>query len=418
MEKDDIMSIHAQDIEYSAQGSEDIEKDSKLENFEIDDKEPVLGPNELYPPDRGWRRLIDYSPSTIAWISSIEMFIIVFLGIIVGPVYDIVGPKPLVYPGTILMAVGMMMTSLCTEFYQFILAQAICTGIGSALLLNPCFSAVSAWFMHSRATALGITTAGASTGGVIIPIVFRKIEVQAGFAWSMRVVAFLSLALGLTSCACISSRIKPPGRRTIPFKRTYVYPFKNIPFSLASLAVFILFFAAYVPNNYIPSFAVYNGFSPSMGAYLSSIQNAGSTLGRILPGIAADRVGRFNMYIGSSIITTAVLLAFWLTSTGHVPIIIFSGLYGFVAGPVMSVWQSMIAEVSPPEEMGARLGMVNAISAFSCLCGIPIAGAILDGNGGKYTGMAIYTAVLMLTSGAIATLARLYYTNGVVFVRK
>jgi hypothetical protein len=72
-------------------------------------------------------QLRDYSSSTIAWIPSIQIFVMFFPGPIVGWVFDNYGPKYILIFGTFFHVFGLMMTSLCTEYYQLILAQAVCS---------------------------------------------------------------------------------------------------------------------------------------------------------------------------------------------------------------------------------------------------------------------------------------------------
>jgi MFS family permease len=46
-----------------------------------------------------------------------------FFGPVIGKIFDNYGPRWLLLSGTILEVFGLMMTSLSSEYYQFILAQ-------------------------------------------------------------------------------------------------------------------------------------------------------------------------------------------------------------------------------------------------------------------------------------------------------
>jgi MFS family permease len=138
-------------------------------------------------------QLRDYSPSTVAWIPSIQIFMMFLPGPIVGWVFDNYGPKHIIIFGTFFHVFGLMMTSLCTEYYQFILAQGICSPLGLNCIFQAGTSSVPSWFLKRRGMAYGILAAGSGLGGLILPIMASHLIPSIGFAWTMRTIAFLIL---------------------------------------------------------------------------------------------------------------------------------------------------------------------------------------------------------------------------------
>jgi hypothetical protein len=116
-------------------------------------------------------QLRSYSPSTVSWISSLEAFFMFAGGPVIGKLYDNYGPRWLLLGGTFLHVFGLMMTSLASQYYQFILAQGICSPIGASMIFYPAMSTITTWFFEKRAFAFGIIAAGSSLGGVVFPIV-------------------------------------------------------------------------------------------------------------------------------------------------------------------------------------------------------------------------------------------------------
>lgn len=110
-------------------------------------------------------QLRQYSPSTIAWIPSCEIFVMFLPGPIVGFFYDNHGPKYLLVFGTFFHVLGLMMTSLAREYYQFILAQGICSPLGLNCIFAAASSSVTTWFFRKRGLAFGIMAAGSGLGG-------------------------------------------------------------------------------------------------------------------------------------------------------------------------------------------------------------------------------------------------------------
>lgn len=81
--------------------------------------------------------LSSYSASTVAWIPSLQIFFIFAMGPIVGKFYDSHGPRPLLLLGSFLHVFGIMMASISTRYYQFLLSQGVCSAIGVAFIFQP-----------------------------------------------------------------------------------------------------------------------------------------------------------------------------------------------------------------------------------------------------------------------------------------
>ena len=61
---------------------------------------------------------------------------------VAGWMFDNYGPRLPCMIGTVLHVVGLMMASLSKEYYQFMLSQSVCSGIGASLVFTPCMTAV------------------------------------------------------------------------------------------------------------------------------------------------------------------------------------------------------------------------------------------------------------------------------------
>ncbi len=109
-------------------------------------------------------RLQSCSDSQIAWIGSIQGFLLLVVSVITGPLYDAGYLRALVCGGTFLTILGMMMTSICQTYGQLLVAQGIVVGIGDGLLFLPSIVIVSQYFEKRRALATGIASMGSSIG--------------------------------------------------------------------------------------------------------------------------------------------------------------------------------------------------------------------------------------------------------------
>lgn len=141
-------------------------------------------------------QLRNYSPSTIAWIPSIQILVMFLPGPLVGWIYDNHGPRGILIVGTFFHVFGLMMTSLCTEYYQFILAQGICSPLGLNCIFQAGTSTIPTWFLKKRGLAYGIMAAGSGLGGIIFPIMATHLIPQIGYAWTMRSKSLQTLIIG------------------------------------------------------------------------------------------------------------------------------------------------------------------------------------------------------------------------------
>lgn len=62
------------------------------------------------------------------------------------------------------MVIGLMMTSLCTEFWQLLLAQGVAFGVGSGLIYIPGLALVTTLFTTKKPFAVGLLSTGTSVG--------------------------------------------------------------------------------------------------------------------------------------------------------------------------------------------------------------------------------------------------------------
>lgn len=86
------------------------------------------------------------------------------IGVLSGPLFDLGFFRPMLYLGNFLVVLGIMMLSLCKEYYQVFLAQGVCIGLGAGLLYIPSLALVGIWFDKKRALAMGFVMSGIAVG--------------------------------------------------------------------------------------------------------------------------------------------------------------------------------------------------------------------------------------------------------------
>jgi MFS family permease len=300
-----------------------------------------------------------HSPSTVAWIGSIQAFAQFSATLASGPLTDRYGPMVILWPFSILLVVAMMLTSLCTELYQFILCQGVLLGIPCGLIFAPALAVIGHYFFNKRALAMSLASTGSPVGGIIFPVVLNNLIPSIGFAWAQRVCGFLSLALLLVAAVFI----RPTGmrRKNSLFLlgafakpayylqvRVFSYPFcvwQQLTNALQVAALFMVVLGLWTPYFYIATYGIEHGMSVRLANYLFALINAGSFVGRVSGGFLASWVGQFNVITASCYIS-AILLFVWLGITSTTGLIVLAILFGASSGIIIALMMSTIAHTA------------------------------------------------------------------------
>lgn len=252
----------------------------------------------------------------------------------------------LLIAGSLAMLIAVFMTSLCKEYYQFFLAQALLLGASMSFLFCPAIAAVSRYFHKNKGLAMGITVGGSSLGGVIWPIAINELLNKDGvsFGWTLRAVGFIMLPL-LAIAVLTVSMPKAQNEQTghdnqhqeprESEQRDKIAPLKHIvkntTFLLLCGGLAICYLGMFSPFFYVTSYAESLGHSTNFSFYLISIVNAASLFGRILPGFLADRYGHFNL-CGLAALFSGIIAFCWTPVKSTAGLAIWSLAYGFSSG--------------------------------------------------------------------------------------
>ncbi|KAJ8103781.1 major facilitator superfamily domain-containing protein [Lipomyces tetrasporus] len=334
-------------------------------------------------------QLSHYTEGDISWIFSVFSFLFFFCGVQIGPIFDTYGLKPLVIPGSIGFSLSIMLFSLSNEYYQFFLSFSVLGGISCSLLFTPAIAAVNQWFNVRRGLATGIATTGGGFGGVIFPIVVRDLIPKVGFGWALRIVGFICLVTSTLAVLCLRTRFpsNKASSATIDLSS-----FKDRRFAATACATFMIEWALQIPQTYFTSFALYKNVDSTFAYQMIAILNGASVLGRWLPGYIADRFGRFNTMIATIFMCAVFSLSLWMASaavdgTNTGLMIAYMVCFGFASGSGISLTPVCLAQISDMREYGKRYGTTFSFASLGTLTGVPIAGAILKAQNGRYEGL-------------------------------
>lgn len=360
--------------------------------------------------------LFTQTSSNIAWIGSIQAYCVLLVGAFSGPIYDRGYLRVLLIIGSFGIVFGHMMLSLCHEYWQVILAQGFCIGIGAGCLFVPAVAILPTYFSTRLGLAVGLAASGSSMGGIIYPIVFYRLIDKIGYGWTVRVCGFIALATLFIPIFLMKMRVKPARARALIDWSA----FTDVPYMVFTVATLIGFIGLYVVTFYISYFGQSQGITDtSLSFYLVPILNAGSVFGRTIPNAMADKLGVFNMILPGALVMS--ILIFCLIAVKSVAgIVIVTLLFGFFSGVFIALPPVCFVMLTKDKsKIGTRIGMGFGIVGFSVLASAPGGGNILGTNAADldWTGLWVYGGVASAVAGLLYLGLRMYLAKGKLVVK-
>ncbi|KAG1823557.1 MFS general substrate transporter [Suillus subaureus] len=323
--------------------------------------------------------LTNSTPSAIAWIGSVNGFLLLSSGLVSGRMVDRGTFYPVMKIGCLLQCFFLFMLSLAKpgEYYQIFLSQGIGFGIAIGLTNVPSIAVVSHHFQRRRAVAMGIVAAGASLGSILHPVMLNNlINGRLGFANGVRASAGLSGGLLFIANLLMRTRL-PPQSKAVNYTRVLQNSSRDGAYICACVGLAAFEVGFFFETFYLQLDSTLHGLSRRFSFYSLTILHSGSFIGRLTAGIVSAYVGIPNTFVGSSLISSAVIFAM-VGLHSVVSVVMIAVSYGFFSGGLVAMMGPLISYLTPEiSHIGARMGIAFAISSFGSLLGPPICGAFL-----------------------------------------
>ncbi|KAI1380458.1 MFS general substrate transporter [Hypoxylon crocopeplum] len=335
--------------------------------------------------------LNSHSASSISWIGTTQGFLLSVVALISGPLYDRGYIKSLMYVGTFLSVVGLLATSFADQYSWTFLSFGVIVGLGCGAIYVPGLAIVQDYFTEHAVFATGLSSSGSSIGGIIYPVLFRRLLGSTGFAWTCRIFALMNGVLLLAACLIMKPHKRIEESAEKPFNWRTFFDSKLLLFGSCGLFMDI---GIDVPFYFIPTFALRElNLSSEVADFLLAAMNGSSLLGRL----SLNLIAGYTMPVWVwqfSILASCVLLFCWFTVQSLAGIVTFIVFYGFFVGGLISLVPPSVHSTFPESDVfGARLGLVEGFQGVGFLIGPPIAGAILETEA-KYLGVSLFLGTI------------------------
>ena len=127
-----------------------------------------------------YEETLGVAPSAVSWIGTVQIFTLLVVGTFSGRASDAGLVHEAVFAGTLLIVLGLFMTSLSTQYYQLFLSQGICVGLGMGILYMPGLSVPASYFKEKKSLAVAVIASGAGSGGLVYPAMVQQLLSRIG----------------------------------------------------------------------------------------------------------------------------------------------------------------------------------------------------------------------------------------------
>lgn len=381
----------------------------------------VHGFSALFKPiasELGFSRAVTSAPASLIRLEGgLE-------GPVAGWASDKFGPKWIVFLGTFLMGLGLVLMNLMNSVWAFYLVWGAIVGTGTNLALHlPLDTAISNWFVKKRGIALGIkNTLMGSSGALVLPLVAWLITIQ-GWRTTCFIGGLTIWIVGLPLVWFFMKQHRPEYYGLLPDGATleeavdtsqmidrgvkYATEAEEVEFTLRQAmrtpAYWLLIVAFGVHSAVIPTISLHCipfltdiGIDPIKAAAMMAIISLAGTLSRFPSGFLTDRVNpsHLRFLLGVSFLFEAAGITIFLLNQTIAMIYVWFILHGIGMGAVWTILSPMRGRYFGRKAFGSIYGS-SALFMMPIGVAAPIyAGWVYDSTGSYITVFKLFAALL------------------------
>ncbi len=373
----------------------------------------------------GWTR------AEFTFASSIAALLVAAVGLVIGPMIDRHGGRPLMLAGSVVYGASLLATAFITDLWQFIALQLIAGGLARPLVGGLVANVtVAKWFVVRRGWAISLASSGFSFGTMLMPVIATLVVTSVGWRDAFIVMAVLFWVLTIPAALLLRRRPEdhgwlPDGRRPgdadteqgrehaarvqqdfdqsftrAEAMRTAAFWLLLVAFSLSLASNLAMIFHA------IP-FATGSGFSDTQAGFAFGLTGISGLASKFSWAWALQRWAPQRLSgLAFAIAGSGTLLLLAATATTSIPLLVVAFLlWGFGFGGYTPLVEYMWAAYFGRRHLGAvrSVGVVSEVIAAAVG---PLIVAFWFDLAGAYEGAFVGMAALYLAGLVAVVIAR------------
>ena len=339
---------------------------------------------------------------------------------ILGYAYDLIGGRKLILIGVLAIGITVGLMSLTFHVLYFLLMFGFIMSIAmSAGSITTGAVLVSKWFQRRRATAISVISAGSTVGGLIlVPFAtYLIILIDWRLTW---VVLGLIIVIVVFPISFLLLRNEPADLGLLPdgdqiqnsgvsntsvqqqqsgplMVEEWRHAFRSMPIWQLSASYFVCGFTTLIMAFHFVPYAVESGFSPSVAATAFGLLSAMNTIGVLVIGPFADKLGSKNLLGLVYAVRAFAYLGLFLLP-GQSGLWIFAVIGGASWIATVPLTTGLTADIYGLKKVGTLNGIVFMSHQIGGSIGIQFGGIMRDLTGSYSIPFAVASLLLALAS--------------------
>jgi MFS family permease len=356
----------------------------------------------------GWGR------GPVSLVFFINMIVFALTIALTGRMYDRYGPKWVIVVCTTFVCVGLILTSLMTALWQFLLFYGIIVAIGfGGSSISLVAAMTSTWFIERRGLAVSLAVAGFSLGQFVLVPVFAAFALRYGWRPSYAVMGIVIFVVNLFLAVFVIKGGSPSAFGTTPLgsgadKDTGARqgevpsnaPVRDMRFGevlrtrsywLFMAVMFVCGSGDFLVTTHIVAFATDNGVSAATASNMLAWYGLLGLAGILIAGPIADKVG-VRTPVALTFLLRVLVFLMILKYTSELSIYTFALAMGFTALVTASLTPIIMSKLYGMSHLGLLSGVVTTVHHFGGGFWAFAGGMMFDYTGG-YRAIFILSAV-------------------------
>jgi MFS family permease len=348
----------------------------------------------------GWSR------ASISTAMTLDFVVMGVAGFAWGAASDRWGARPVVLAGSILLGAGLWLASRATSPLVFQLGFGVLVGVAGGAFIAPMTAAVTAWFDEHRALAVSLVSAGIGVAPLTMSPFAAWLIAHYDWRTAMAAIAVLSWALLIPAALLVRHAPHSGGAaaatsgESSDSRLTVGAALRSPQFIVLGATYFFCCAAHSGPIFHFVSFALTHGVPTMAAVSIYGVEGLAGLGGRLLFGIAADRVGVKRVLISGLLIQSLSILAYTIV-TQQRGFYVLAIVFGAAYGGIMPLYAVLAREYFDQRIMGTILGAATTLSSLGMALGPVVGGWIFDSYD-DYRWLYVSSTVVALAATALA----------------